>query len=148
MKVLWAIVCEGISVDRQTNNISLFNVIEQMRTGALAAPAEPNEDHVVLLGTALNMKLVVLWDREDLDRPESGEGRMVVAPPAGEPAHSNAYPVDLNQFQRRRVISGFPGFPARGAGIYRLIVESRNDDNREWQSAFELPIQVTVDDEE
>ena len=31
MKVIWAVLCENSVIDRDTNNVSLLNVLEQMQ---------------------------------------------------------------------------------------------------------------------
>ena len=151
MKVVWALLCNGISIDRETNNISLFNVIEQVKATTVfatadqaGAPSETTTDllHVV---SALSMRFVTLWARTDPDTPESGEGRPKLVLPSGEAAMTNSYKIDLTKFKRTRVISNLPGFPSRGSGQYVLAVEWEQAKG-DWQTLFELPIEVDVEE--
>ena len=151
MKVLWSILCSGTSIDRETNNISLFNVIEQVKATAVFAssdqvgsPPKKTDDllHVV---SALSMRFVTLWARTDPDTPESGQGRHKLVPPSGEPAVTNPYKIDLTKFKRTRVMSNFPGLPSRGPGQYVLAVEWEQAKGH-WETLFELPIEVDVEE--
>ena len=151
MKVLWSILCGGISIDRETNNISLFNVIEQIKPGAVfevpeAAEAPPEAiDNPPQIISSLSVRLVTLWARSDPDTPETGQGRHKVVPPTGKPSVTNAYKIDLTKFKRTRVISNFPGLPSRGPGQYIVGVESEQAKGK-WETVFELPIEVDVDE--
>ena len=149
MKVLWSILCGGISIDRETNNISLFNVIEQIKPGAVfevpeAAEAPPEAiDNPPQVISSLSMRSVTLWARTNLDTPETGQGRHKLVPPTGEPSVSNPYKIDLTKFKRTRVITNFPGLPSRGPGQYVVVVELEQAKG-EWATLFELPIEVDV----
>ena len=144
MKILWAILCQISVVDRQTNNISLFNVVEDIQVVAPSPQLEPSET-VSQLVTPQVFDLVIMLGRSDFEVPEKGSGRVRIMGPGLDAKESGSPPfeVDLTEFLRSRMIIKIPGIPIAGEGIYRLLVDCTTE-GKEWGSPFELPIQVTV----
>ena len=131
-------------IDRETNNVSLFNVVEE-----LTVPAQPpltfaqlGLPHGVLL---VAFQLVVLWVRSDLGVPERGQGRIRIETPNQTIAHTQEIEVDLTQFLRLRAVIGLPGLPGLpaggGEGDYQFRIDGRSADS-EWTEMFQLPLRV------
>jgi hypothetical protein len=72
MKVIWAVLCQNAVIDKYTNNISLFNIIEEIMVSADVPQEESGEDFGV--GIPVNMELVTLWTRSNQDVRERGHG--------------------------------------------------------------------------
>jgi hypothetical protein len=146
VKAIWAILCQGSSVDRETNLVSLFNIVEE-----LVLPAPPPaqaEPPVAPLARETNQfvippaQIVVLWERSDPTKPETGRSRFRMLLPGGGEATSQAMGVDLTQYPRARQITRLASFPlSREEGLMRIVVETMTDTS-EWTPAFELPVQV------
>ena len=139
MKVIWAILCERVAIDRETNNLSLFNVIEEV-----AVPAQPplSLSEAIPKGViSTTFELVVLWVRSDLDVPERGLGRIRIQIPEVSEEITQEHEVDLSQFLRLRSRLRLPGLPAGGEGIYRFIIEGKPP-GEDWNQMFELPLRV------
>jgi hypothetical protein len=141
LKVIWAVLCERAIIDRDTNNVSLINVIEEIAISVQppeGAPDEASDGRLVLA----NMELVVLWVRSDLEVPERGYGRIrVIAPDEREaPTHENE--VDLTQYLRLRTRIRLTSLPMRGSGVYRIKIEGRAPPSSEWTEEFDLPLRV------
>lgn len=143
MKVIWALLCETAIVDRDTNNISLVNIVDEM-----TVPAPPPQG---LLGPVierievLDLRLAILWARSISDVPESGEGRITVVAPDDSISVSPEVEVDLSQSQRMRAVGHLleSPFPSWQEGQYLFKIESRTED-LDWQEMFELPLWVKV----
>jgi hypothetical protein len=142
LKVIWAILCERAVVDRETNNISLFNVVEEV-----AVPAQPPVSlkelglpHGVV---PVVFRLVVLWSRSDQGVPEKGRGRVRVGMPTETIAFGGEFDVDLMEFLRSRAMINLPGLPIGGGdGIYRFLIDGKTN-SEDWTQMFELPLRVT-----
>ena len=143
MKVLWAILCENVIINQQTNNVSLIEVVDQ-----ITVPAPPPGNVVKpdeKIGTFLNMRLVVLWARSDRDVPESGQARIRIIAPDGKEAQTTEHHVDLSEVPRSSAIGsivGFP-FPLTDEGEHLFRVEKRTPDSS-WSKEFELPLWVEI----
>lgn len=155
MNVIWAILCERVVIDRDTNNVSLFNVIEEV-----TVPAQPPlalSQMNIPAGVSPGMfELVVLWVRSDFEVSERGRGRVRLLVPtakgallvsAAKDALIRDFEVDLTQFLRLRTRLRFPGLPVGDTGTYRFVIQGKAGDS-EWSTMFELPIRVLIQAQE
>jgi hypothetical protein len=131
----WTIMGRGIAVDRETNNLSIFDIVEQM--GVLAGPeprATPSYFHVV-----------TLWYREDPETPERGFGKTEVELPSGETHEVANYEVNVADHQRLRHKTSMFGFPLQGglAGRYWIKTSRRMNANEDWEEVHRLPLEVS-----
>ena len=131
-------------VDRQTNNISLFNVVEDIQVVAPSPELGPSET-VSQVITPQVFDLVIMLGRSDFEVPEKGSGRVRILGPGIDAKESGSPPFegDLTEFLRHRMIIKIPGIPITGDGDYRLLVDCTTD-GKEWGTPFELPIRVNV----
>ena len=145
MKVLWAIVCEGSSVDRESNNISLFNVLEQVQ---FLEPPEADSSGDLRPAIAMHFRLVILFSRTDPGAAEKRASRIVLHfPTDAEPAVFPQSEIDLEVALRNRLVSRFPLLPINGQGTYRFVIEGLAD-SLEWQRLFEIPLEVSFQSQE
>ena len=70
MKVIWAVLCQSAVIDKDTNNVSLLNVIEEVKVPA-KPPAELTATDLNLISPA-TFELVTLWTRSDPGAEERG----------------------------------------------------------------------------
>ena len=143
MKVIWGILCQSSVIDRQTNNVSLFNVIEEISIPAQPPQMQPGQPWPTDVAP-LMFDLVILWMRSDEDTPERGRGRVrLVVPNQKAPALGQEFEVDLTNYLRLRMVLKVPGLPAGDLGMYRFIVDGKTDTS-DWAEMFELPIRVAL----
>ena len=134
-KQLWTILCTSISIDQETNVISLFGVIEQLQIGG-----GMSVDQQLVLPSQFN--LVTLWTRSDADKAEKAVARYNLQLPNGEIKPGGEIQVELTSSIRNRSIVKINGLPIHGPGEYKFLIEIRADDSQEWIRAHELPLQV------
>jgi hypothetical protein len=73
---VWSVACQSASFDVQTRSVSLFNILENILV--LGVPSK--EKPLLLFG-----EIVSLWSRENDDAPCSGQMRVSLLPPQGDP---------------------------------------------------------------
>ena len=117
MKVIWAVLCETSVVDRDTNNVSLLNVLEQMQLVAeppVLSEAEPRPEAMV----PSQIQMVILSERTDMNVPEKGRCRLRLIAPDGKESHPSDFDVDLTKAPRHRFRMNFQGIPITIQGRY------------------------------
>lgn len=147
MKVYWALICQTSIVDRDTNNISLINVIEEVAVPATPPVPLQAESQVPEQAWPALFEVVALWARSDMKVSESSEGRIrLVDPDDNTVLTSSPYLVDLTTFLRTRIRTRFPGLPYRGTplpeGVYKFVIEERQED--EWVPRSQAYLRVVV----
>ena len=106
---VWSILCANAVVDSESNNLSLFNILEQL---TVAPDAQLPATILVFF------ELVTLWSRTDLEQPGTGWSQVRVLEPQGKSAPLGKTPIDLTQFRRFRNRFGIQGFTITGSGKY------------------------------
>lgn len=134
---VWSVFCTRAVIDRETNNISLLEVIEQL-TIHETPPAEGNE--AVVPGS---FELVTLWTRRRDDEPVRGRCRVRFFRPSGVfDAFTQEYPIDLNTSRRLRHRAKFAGLPLREPGRHYFEVSLWDEEGEDWRMEAVVPLQV------
>jgi len=133
---IWSVLCSKAVVDRDSNNVSLFEVLEavQITTGAaLEFPANVPFD-----GT-----LVTLWAREQPNVPVTAEMRIRILGPADQDLGSFSATIGLQNNPRFRNVARMSGLRCGGSGVHQFEVSWRLNDTDTWHSVASIPIELT-----
>lgn len=85
---VWSVLCSKISVDRETNSISLFEILENVEfttPTALTFPAK----------VPFEATLVNSWARQDPNGPVEGEMRVRLLAPSGDQLGTHCVSINL-----------------------------------------------------
>jgi len=130
---VWTVVCSHAVIDKDSNNVSLHNIIEQLNI-----KAEPRPDGAL----AIPFEVVTLWQRADYDTPCQGRQRLSFLTPLGEELGSFEADINLSTSRRQRNRMRFQHLPAREAGRHVFQVELRNEGENEWRKVAAIPIEL------
>jgi hypothetical protein len=133
---LWTVLCTKASIDSTTNNLSLFEVIEE-----LAISSFP-ENQTALI--ALSADLATLCIRSKLDTPEKAQGRTTVIGPSGRELGTGLFEIDLSTHPRCRSITRFNALPVEGPGEYYFVI-AFSDNGTSWREVARVPLFVKID---
>ena len=133
MEHIWTVVCEKSITDSRSNNISLINVIEQIRF----APQEGVQT-VPITG----LEVISMWCRSDSNTPETGNSRTTLLSPSGDELGQDKTIIDLTKYQRIRRTWMFVGFPFTGAGRYHFVAQRQIDD--QWETVATVPLEIIL----
>jgi hypothetical protein len=145
---IWSVLCNKISVDRVTNILSIFDV----REGASFKIIKPEEGKQVVI--PINLTLVSMWIRSDLNKPESIKFKPVVLSPDGKKMDDLGVELvaDLVNNHKHRTNIQFMDFPISQSGFYRFQLEVKEVKNKKikWNKVCDIPFEVNiqVDDSE
>ncbi len=130
---VWTVVCSRAVIDKNSNNVSIQNVIEQ-----ITVPGEPQPEQVV----GIAFEVVSLWSRSDFDVPSHGQARLTYLSPSGRRTGPVEFDLDLSEYERLRTRRAFQGLPVAEPGRHNWLVELRNEGEDEWQEVASIPIKV------
>ena len=135
---IWSVLCKDSVADAETNNVSLFNIVEQINLIATPeAIAERRLPDVI----NVSMVLLTLWTRSDADEPESANGRVILESPTGKVLYKRDYSIALKKTARHRYRLIFSGINFDGFGRYRFIVKKKIKGDR-WSIVARVPLEV------
>ena len=117
---LWSIACSRTSVDRESNNISLFEVLEQLTLSG--GPIQPGKKGVV----PILFEIVSLWTKEHENETIKGRGRTVLVAPSGAELPLLEFDIDLSNHQRLRTINRITGLRIgeEGKHYFRIYLQT------------------------
>ena len=143
MKVNWAVIAESSAVDQDTNNISLFHIIEDVNIPEPPESLQPVEDGDTLPVVALRFVIVAVFARTEEDTGEKKEVQLVVEMPNGNVAETGViFEVDLETAHRNRTRVNVSTLPLAGQGEYRFQFRGLDNDER-WRVMSETPLHVS-----
>jgi hypothetical protein len=134
---VWSVLCSSSSVDRDSNNISLFNIVEQLTVEAIGPPPDD-------AGLPLRMEVVSLWVRRNPEVPARAVARVVLESPGRQPKILPELDLDLTAHERLRTVARFDGLPISASGRHYMVVEYQASTDSPWQEAARIPLQVAI----
>jgi hypothetical protein len=129
---VWSVLCKSSSIDKRTNNISLFEVIETIRIDWFGMPTV----------SLAPMEIVSLWTRDVVNTPAYGQARIYVTSPSGHDSLHQIQDIDLRSYRRVRVRYIVSALHVDGLGLYNFSVEHRDHEHGEWRHVARLPLDV------
>jgi len=128
---VWTVICSRAVIDKESNNVSLQNVLEQFNI-----QAEPKPDGLLIT----TFDLMTLWARSEVDIPSRGRSRTTFITPSGETIGSFEVEIDLFEHERNRNRLRFNDLPAREPGRHIFRVELQNEGESEWHQVAVVPL--------
>ena len=140
---VWTVLCSHAVIDRDSNNVSLLDVIEQLNIRDRSS----SEKSIVfsLDPMTLSLDLMTLWARSDIDVPAQGRGRVTFLSPSGEVSDGPfEFGVDLSQHRRIRTRGSFKALHVTEPGRYLFRVELQNEGETEWCQVAMIPLEINI----
>ncbi len=135
MQHLWSILCNGSSVDNESNRLSLFNIVEEIGIESIS-----DELNII----PIELHIVSIWRLLSDEKPYRGEEKVILTSPEGETLLEASVVIDLTNFKRFRSRLFLFGFPLRGSGEYQFRITYLDLDSQEWIEVGTIPLQVNI----
>jgi hypothetical protein len=139
---VWTVFCTRSVIDKDTNNVSLFEVIEKI--SAAGKVTKEREKKGAMPAIPLNAQLVTLWARQDPSVPESGRARIIFESPSQKVLFQFEYEIDLSSFARTRSRGSIATLPVPESGWYKFRVQLLTKSDT-WQEVACIPLEVEVE---
>ena len=133
---VWSVVCTSAVIDPRSNNISLIDVTEQLNLSAVPPLTG-------LAKTRFPLKVVSLWIRDDVRRPETRKLRLTHRDVDGSLRASWDVDVDLLDIPRRRVVWELEALLVSAPGEQEFRVKIQRPDDQ-WEIVARIPLEITI----
>lgn len=147
IKHAWSILCSGFSIDRSSNNATLFNVIEQINVprSNLIKVSSSDKDEVAI---PIDISLVSSWHKIGTISV-SADIRVEISDPVGNKRELENYHVDMpDDVHRVRLLASWQGIRASVSGKYVFSLFVREMDSDDFVKDGEVSVDVHILDED
>jgi hypothetical protein len=131
---VWTVICSRAIIDKDSNNVSIQNVLEQVTVGI-----EPMPETLI----PMSFEVITLWARGDPSKPIRGRMRLTFLFPSGqafeEPVEAE---INLSRTERQRQIFRFPGLPVTEPGRHIIRIECLEEGESEWHEVARTPLRL------
>lgn len=138
----WSILCTTSSVDTKNNNVSLFNVVEQVQVtkDPLAKKSGPKQDRIFV---PMRLEFVTLWEKIRSDESATGTVEVHLEDPLGELLQQFRYELSMPK-NRVRNFTTLEGFFVTKEGRYVFKIKAKGSQEDDLQDVGEIPLQVDI----
>lgn len=136
---VWSILCQGSSLDSDSNNLSLFNILE-----TITIYSQSKEEHIL----PLRFEIVSMWCRDQEGSKGTGKARIYYCLPDHSCSKAAEIELNLSETVFYRTIIKSQSIKVTEPGLYSFYVEMMNEGQSEWQRVATLPLLVKYTPEE
>jgi len=137
---IWTVICSRALIDKESNNVSLVEVIEEVRL----TPVKSNVEGAVT-PFPVTIAWVTTWQREPIEHPGHSRGKDTILSPTGKVVVENEYPIDLSRYKRLRTRRNVANFPVSESGIYSFRTQIWNEEKNVWEAVSDIPVDISVE---
>jgi hypothetical protein len=130
---IFSVLCSGVSIDTETNALSLFKVLEQ-----LTVYTEGDQP----LQLPIHFELLSLWTRRLAEEPCRGKARVTFISPSDNRKLVELV-VDLRQSVNHRTRIMSDKLELTGPGKYLFTIELQQENDQAWEKVATLPLLVS-----
>ncbi len=132
IKHIFSLICNRTSIDKDTNSLSIFNVIEQ-----ITVFSEPEKT----VQLPMHFEIISQWMRSEENIPCSSNAKIYLCDPQGISKTNVEIKIDLLKNIVGRTIIRVSGIELRGPGMYKFQIEIQQE-NTEWIKIASIPFLV------
>lgn len=145
LRHVWSVICSKSVIDNDSNNISLFDVIEEVR---IELRKEVTPDITSHGAISFNFEWVTLWARAEFGKPTKGQVRDCVLDPSGKVIGEREYEVDLSKHERFRIRRMLQNPLFQVSGQYQFCTQVKGEKQGIWNDVSSVPLTVFVEKKE
>lgn len=142
----WSILCASSIIDRETQAVSLLNIVEILTITEPAAMLKQALETKAAF--QVQMELWSQWFRSDYATPETVTVRCSLVAPGEERLPPQSFLVSLEEAPTAHTRLRISLLPFRGAGVYSWMIEKRVGDADNWEAVARIPMELNVNQRE
>lgn len=139
MKNIWSIICEKSSIDSQTNLLSLFNCIEEIKL-EIDKTKMPKSDKIVI---PASLQLISFWIIEEPAKENSADIKVNFVDPKGNVLNEFVKTLKTKKNEKRlRSVINIQGIPITDSGryYYKILQKKGN----KFEVVSEVPFDINM----
>ncbi len=139
MKNVWSIICNNSSIDSQTNLLSLFNCIEEMKL-EIDKSKMPKSDKIII---PVNLQLISFWTIDDFLKENTSDIKLELIDPTGKILNEFFNTLKSKKGDKRlRSITNIQGIQITESGryFYRILQKKKN----KFEMVSETPLDIDI----
>ena len=121
-KLIWSVLCSRHILDKESNSVSLLDVLEEATIATPAPLPEPSKANPATL-VGFQGTLLSLWERSNPDSPETDHCRLILVGPNKQKLVQPEAEIGLVTHRRNRVALKIDMLPWMGFGRYEWHVQ-------------------------
>ena len=131
---VWSILAQSSSIDNDTNDLSIFNVLNN-----IVVYAEVGSE----INLPIKFEIISLWEKGDEEVTEQGNTRLTFNYPDGSKKLMFEEKLDLSKTHFHRTRVRFLGMVLSKPGKHLILVELKQAESKRWKKVGKLPILVS-----
>jgi hypothetical protein len=142
----WSVLCGRSIIDSNTNQISLFDVVEKVEAGVEVESLEKlkNEGKGILV-IPINFELVSYISNIDPDKDSAIEMKLTLVDPKGTQLQESLPKFDMpEKIKNMRVRMGVQGMTVNESGVYLFKVWLKENKDKKFVNVAEIPVEVDL----
>ena len=142
---IWTILCSRVITSRETNNVSLIEVTEELKLDVGMEGDKKSTDQSVI-PLPFSLVLVSLWSRMEDDKPIVGTAKDILITPSGKTLGEQEFKVNLSDHVRMRTMRNLIHLPipVKESGKYRFRTEFLDEENKTWKAVSNIPLIINI----
>lgn len=144
IKNLWTLVCKSSSIDNETNNVTLFNVIEEI--GFLINPVTGNALNFAEKKTIpLDIELISLWKRGSSSGNLTADVKIELLDPKNVVMQEIPYKIEFKpQHERMRTRIRISSINVTSQGEYNFSILLKEQGGKSFVEVARAPIVIKI----
>lgn len=147
---LWSVLCRSASVDKESNSLSLFNVLEEITINK-AEDLKRGKETIGAEEQAfiIPIEFVIVTFLERLDDKDQGsmtkEAQVEIVDPSSRSILKREFEINFRQgFKRLRHLFKMNGLKITTAGTYKFYISIRESKEPPFELVAEIPVDVKI----
>lgn len=132
MRHIWSVLCQQSITDRDTNHISLINVLEGI---GIISKGDVNR-------VPLRVVMVTFWARSESERGELAKTRIVIVTPENNSIETDVVEIDLREYKRMRFNYALEQIPYTVDGTYEFTAQVFEEKSEQWETVASVPLDI------
>lgn len=141
---IFSVLCESSIIDKDTNNITINNVLEQIKI-AVSLDSTQLSQKDIPINTPIKYEIISLW-KEDKPNPNTNYNiELVIVDPDNKVIQSIPQKFKFeNGIVRHRSIFKINGFVATINGTYTFLIKIKAETENKFQEASRIPLDIEI----
>lgn len=137
----WTLLCEGSSIDRKKNNLTLFNIIEQLN---ISIEKKIHDEEIIV---PVSMELVTLWGLDNAEKSSNADVEIDFVDPEKKVLNTIKYKLEIpEKIRRGRSIGSIKGLKVTKSGDYIFRIKIKPMRQTSFIVVGEISLEINLTD--